>query len=295
MESVVVISADEIREAVAQLYSRINRELRPDVLGALERALAAEKDDVPRSVLQALIENEKASRTEGLPLCQDTGLAVAFVDVGRPVVVDGNLQRAIDEGVRRAVGESYLRASVVGDPLERRNTGDNTPAIVHLSQVDGDALTIDLMAKGGGAENMSRVWMLSPADGREGVADAVVETIRRGGANPCPPVIVGVGVGGNFEAAPLLAKRSLFRQVGSANPRPELAELETEILARVNDLGIGPQGFGGRTTALAVCVESAPCHIASLPLAVNVECHSHRHGRVVLRGTEHSLSSVPGG
>jgi len=285
MKDITIIQASAVTQAVRELYGRINSELRPDVLGALERALEIEDSPIACDILTALIENEQVSRQTRVPLCQDTGLAVAFVEMGNRVVLQGGtLQQAVDDGVRAAVRECYLRASTVADPLERRNVGDNTPAIVHLRQVEGDALTIDLMAKGGGAENMSRVWMLSPGHGRDGVVEAVVETVRLAGANPCPPVIVGVGLGGNFETAPRLAKHALFRELGSPNPDHDLDELEREILQAVNDLGIGPQGFGGRTTALAVLIESAPCHIASLPLAVNVECHSHRHGRAVLRG-----------
>jgi len=213
------------------------------------------------------------------------------VRLGRRVVLEGGtLQAAIDEGVRRAAAEQPLRASVVAEPLERRNTSDNTPAGVHVEQVEGEDLAIALMAKGGGAENMSCVCMLAPGQGREGVIEAVVETVRRAGANPCPPIIVGVGLGGNFERAALMAKRALLRDLREPNPRPSLAALEAELLERVNELGIGPQGFGGRATALAVLVEQAPCHIASLPVGINIECHSHRHGSVTLRGEQRTLA-----
>jgi fumarate hydratase subunit alpha len=285
MDEVLFIPAERISEAVSELYRRINVELRPDVLRALRRALKEEESELAREVLQALLENERTSRETGLPLCQDTGSAVAFVEIGRRLVITGGtLQEAIDEGLRRAVGEGPLRASTVASPLERDNVGDGTPAVVHLTQDGSDELTIHIMAKGGGAENMSRLYMLNPGDGREGVLEAVVETVERAGANPCPPVIVGVGLGGNFEQAALLAKRALLRDLEQRHPRPELAELEREALRRIDELGIGPQGFGGRTTALAVLVEQAPCHIASLPVAVNLECHSHRHGSVTLRG-----------
>lgn len=290
MESVSVIEAADITRAVSDLYRQINTHLRPDVLAAIKDAVDREESELARGILAALLENERISRAEGIPLCQDTGLAVAFVSIGRRVVLSGGtLQDAIDEGVRHAVAQQPLRASTA-DPLERRNPGDNTPAIVHLEQIEGDELTIHLMAKGGGAENMSRIHMLVPGEGREGVVRAVVETVREAGANPCPPVIIGVGLGGDFETAPLLAKRALCRDLGEPNPDPALAQLEAQILAQVNALGIGPQGFGGRTTALGVMVERAPCHIASLPVAVNPACHSHRHGSVTLQGRRRRLA-----
>jgi fumarate hydratase subunit alpha len=291
MEPVSVIRADTVAEAVADLYCRISTHLRPDVEAALQAALRRETSETAREVLRCLLENEHLSRTEGIPLCQDTGLAVVFAEMGNRVVLDGGtLQEAVDRGVRAAAGRLPLRASTVVDPLVRRNVGDNTPAIVHLEHVEGDALTIALLAKGGGAENTSRLAMLTPADGREGVLRTIVETVLAAGANACPPVVVGVGLGGNFERSALLAKRALLRDLSRPNPDVGLAGLEHEALAAVNELGIGPQGLGGRTTALAVLVEAAPCHIAGLPVAVNVECHSHRHGSVTLRGTP-----LPGG
>jgi fumarate hydratase subunit alpha len=291
MKTISVINSEQVSDAVCSLYRRINTELRPDVLELLRAAMGREDSELARDLLGVLLENEQAARTEGVPLCQDTGMAVAFVRLGAGAVIEGGtLQEAIDEGVRRAAAAQPLRASLLSDPLERRNTGDNTPALVHLEQVAGEGLEIALMAKGGGAENMSRVWMLAPGQGRQGVIEAVVETVRRAGANPCPPIIVGVGLGGNFERAALLAKRSLLRDLREPNPVPSLAALETELLERVNALGIGPQGFGGRTTALAVLVEQAPCHITSLPVGVNIECHSHRHGTVTLRGTRRTLA-----
>ncbi|MHC4592130.1 MAG: fumarate hydratase [Planctomycetota bacterium] len=293
MEYVSVITASEISEAVATLYRRISTELRSDVVEAIGAAIEREDSELARNVLEALLENEQISRSEGVPLCQDTGLPVAFVSIGASAVVEGaTVGQAVDEGVRAAVSAHPLRASMVGHPLARQNTGDNTPAVTHLQQAEGDGLTIHLLAKGGGAENMSRVHMLTPADGREGVLQAVVTTVREAGANACPPVIVGVGLGGDFERAPLLAKRALLRDLREPNPDAELAALELEALSRVNELGIGPQGLGGRTTALAVLIERAPCHIASLPVAVNVECHSHRHGNVTLRGKRRRLASM---
>lgn len=291
MEYVFIIRASAIADAVSDLYRRINTELREDVLQALNDALDREESSLAKEVLSVLIENERISRTEGVPLCQDTGLAVAFVSMGASVVVTGGtIQSAIDEGVRRAVREQPLRASTVALPLDRRNVGDNTPALTYLEQVPGDELTVRLLAKGGGAENTSRVYMLTPAEGREGVLRAIVETVSAAGANPCPPIIVGVGIGGDFEKCAWLAKRALLKDLRQQNPEPDLARLEEEALARVNALGIGPQGFGGRTTALAVLAERAPCHIASLPVAVNLECHSHRHGSVTLRGERRGLS-----
>ncbi|MFW6189282.1 MAG: fumarate hydratase [Planctomycetota bacterium] len=290
MGSLSVIRTEQIAEAVCRLYREINTHLRDDVREALEEAREREDSDLARDVLDTLLENERISRSEGLPLCQDTGLAVAFADVGRRALLTGCLQTAVDEGVGRAQRQQPLRASVVENPLRRENTGDNTPAIVHLRHVEGSALRLRLMAKGGGAENMSRVRMLAPGRGREGVVEEVVASVRDAGANACPPVIVGVGLGGNFEISALLAKRALLRDLREPNPDAELADLEAELLERLNALGIGPQGFGGRTTALGVLVESAPCHIASLPVAINIECHSHRHGEVTLLGKPRKMS-----
>ena len=290
MESVSVIAAGDISQSVARLYRRISTQLRPDVREALERALGAERSEMARDALQSLIENDRISRTDGVPLCQDTGLAVVFARMGRRVMIEGGtLQEAVDEGVRRAVGEQPLRSSTVADPLRRDNVGDNTPAIVHLEQVEGAELELHLLAKGGGAENMSRIYMLNPSEGREGVIEAVVNTVRQGGASACPPLVIGVGIGGDFERAPVLAKRAFLRDLRLRNPDRDLAELEAQILSRVNALGIGPQGFGGAATALAALVERAPCHIASLPVAVNLDCHSHRHGVVTLTGRSRPL------
>jgi len=290
MRTVSVIESSRISRAVCDLYGEINLNLREDVLDAIRRAAGEEQSAVARDVLQQLLENQQISRTERLPLCQDTGLAVAFVEMGQGVIIEGgNLAEAIASGVREAQSAYALRASVVRNPLERDNTGDNTPPVVHLEQVPGDNLTIHLMAKGGGAENMSRLFMLSPAAGREGVAASVVQTVREAGANACPPLLVGVGLGGDFERAPLLAKRALLRRVGQRNSSAPLAALEDEVLDRINELGIGPLGLGGRTTALAVMIEQCPCHIASLPLAVNLACHSHRHGTVTLHGERRAI------
>ncbi|KPK63056.1 MAG: fumarate hydratase [Planctomycetes bacterium SM23_32] len=293
MDYVSVIEASDVAEAVCDLYRRISTELRPDVVEALRSALEREDSEPAREVLRALLENAEISRADGVPLCQDTGLVVAFVKLGaRVVLAGGSLQEALDEGVRRAVGAQPLRASTVESPLGRRNTGGNTPAVVHVQPVEGDALTIHLLAKGGGAENVSRLHMLTPADGRAGVLKAIVLTVDRAGADACPPLVVGVGLGGNFEQSALLSKRALLRDLREPNPDAELATLEREALERVNGLGIGPQGFGGRPTALAVLIAQAPCHIASLPVAVNLECHSHRHGAVTLHGRPRRLGGA---
>jgi fumarate hydratase subunit alpha len=277
------IHVDEIVEAVRELCIKANYELGERELEALQKARQTEESPLGKDVLKQIIENARIAREEELPLCQDTGFAVFFVELGQEVLIEGGLlQEAIAEGVRRGYQDGYLRKSILGDPLERVNTGDNTPPVVHLELVAGDRLKITFDAKGGGSENMSRLKMLKPADGEQGVKDFVVETVKLAGANPCPPIIVGVGIGGTFEICALLAKKSLLRPLGSTNPKPRYAAMEAELLERINNLGIGPQGFGGRVTALAVHITAHPCHIASLPVAVNIECHSHRHKSVVL-------------
>jgi len=278
------ISCDDISETVARLCIEANYYLSDDVIAALRRAGADEISPLGRDVLDQILENAAVAPDEGLPLCQDTGLAVVFLAVGQEVhVVGGDLFQAVNEGVKRGYDEGYLRKSIVDQPFSaRRNTKDNTPAVIHCQIVPGDSLEITVVPKGGGSENMSALGMLKPADGRQGVLDFVVSTVELAGANPCPPTIVGVGVGGTGEKAMLLAKQSLLRPVGQPSPDPEVAELERDILEHVNRLGIGPQGLGGRTTALAVHVETHPCHIASLPVAVNMQCHSARHKRATL-------------
>jgi fumarate hydratase subunit alpha len=229
------------------------------------------------------VENADLAAREGLPICQDTGMVVVFIDWGQEVhLVGGNLQAAVDEGIRQGYRRGCLRASVVRDPLRRKNTGDNTPGILHFNLVPGERVRVVVVPKGFGSENMGRVAMLTPAQGAAGVVEFVVETVRRAGANPCPPVIVGVGLGGTMEKAALLAKEALLRPPGTPNREPHLAALEEEILGRVNDLGIGPQGFGGRYTALAVHVLAYPTHIAGLPVAVNISCHACRHAEEII-------------
>jgi len=275
------IAASEVMRAVRDLAISVNRNLPGDVLRAFRRAREAEESPVGRSVLDKLIENAEIARSEQMPICQDTGLAVLFVELGQELQVEGGLNAAIHEGVRQGYSKGYLRKSAA-DPISRKNTGDNTPAIIHYDLVPGDQIRIAFMAKGGGAENMSAVHMLKPAQGLDGIKKAVEETVSKAGANPCPPIIVGVGIGGTFELCALNAKKALLRPLGSLNLDPDLVVLEKELLEQVNNLGIGPAGFGGRTTALGVHVIKAPCHIASLPLAVNIQCHASRHGEVVI-------------
>lgn len=260
-----------------------NYYLGDDVVQALQQALKTEESPLGRSILAQLIENQQIARSEQIPICQDTGFAVLFVNLGQEVrITGGNLIDAINEGVRQGYIEGYLRKSIVRDPLNRVNTGDNTPAVVHLEMSPGDRLSITIAPKGGGSENMSEVRVLKPADGVEGVKQFVIDLVRRSGGNPCPPIIVGVGIGGTFEKCAELAKRALLRELGSQHPDPFYANLEKELLSEINKLGIGPQGLGGSTTALAVFIEPYPCHIASLPVAVNIQCHAARHKSAVI-------------
>jgi fumarate hydratase subunit alpha len=253
-----------------------------DLMAGFKRALDQEESDLGKELLTQLIQNADIARKERLPLCQDTGLAVFFVEIGDDVKIEGGLlSDALNEATREAYGEAYLRKSVC-HPFTRKNTGDNTPAIIHYDIVRGDKLHIAFSAKGGGSENMSRVTMLKPADGKKGIEDFVVQRVWEAQANPCPPIIVGVGIGGTFERAALLAKKALLQTVGKRNPDPELAEMEDSMLKRINDLGIGPGGLGGRITAIDVHIIMEPCHIASLPLAVNINCHSSRHAEIDL-------------
>lgn len=278
------IQVEQVAESVSRLFIQANTLLGDDLLATLNSCMKSETSPTGREIISQLIENAEIARETGIPLCQDTGVAVVFLDIGQEVhLVGGDLGAAVDEGVRRGCREGYLRPSMVSPPIgERANTGDNTPAIVHTRIVPGDRLRITIAPKGGGSENVSALRMLRPADGAEGVKRFVVETVSRAGPNPCPPVVVGVGVGGNFEACALLAKRALLRRLGEPSPDPDTAVLEGELLEEVNRLGTGPAGLGGTVTALAVHVETGPCHIASLPVAVNLNCHSHRHLEVVL-------------
>ena len=278
------IKASAITQAVAQLCQEANFVLGEDVLDAIKQALNTEESPLGREVLSQLIENAQIAQQERLPLCQDCGTAVVFLEIGQEThIIGGDLYAAVEEGVRQGYAQGYLRKSVVSQPFSARiNTKDNTPPVIHAEIVPGDRLKITVMPKGSGAENMSRLAMLKPSDGRQGIIDLVVRTVDEAGGNPCPPLIIGLGIGATGEKAMLLAKKALLRKVAEPNPDPEIAELEKEILSRVNDLGIGPLGFGGRTTALAVHAEVMPTHIASLPVAVNLQCHSARHKEAVL-------------
>lgn len=278
------IQVREITDAVARLCREANYCLGEDMVDALQKGLQEETSPQGKDVFRQLLENARLARDERMPLCQDTGTAVLFVDLGQGVqLVGGDFSQAVNEGVRRGYLQGYLRGSIVQDPLEGRiNTKDNTPAVIHLRLVPGEGIRLVLAPKGGGSENMSAVRMLTPAQGAGGLADFVVETVLRAGANPCPPVVVGVGLGGNFERVALLAKRALLRPLGKPHPQAFYADLERELLERINMSGIGPQGFGGRITALAVHLETAPCHIASMPAAVNMNCHAARHAEAVL-------------
>jgi len=276
------IDVSRISEVVARLCMEANYYLGEDMLAAIDRALAVEESPTGRGVLEQLKENAAIAARDRMPICQDTGLAVIFVEIGQEVVlVGGELEAAINDGVRRGYEEGFLRKSTC-HPFTRANCGDNTPAIIHYRLVPGDGLKVVVAPKGGGSENMSKVVMLKPADGIAGVKRQVVDWVRQAGGNPCPPTTVGVGIGGNFERSAILAKEALLREVGTPNPDPELQALEQELLAEINDLGLGPQGLGGTTTALAAQVEYFPCHIASLPVAVNLNCHAARHAKVVM-------------
>jgi len=277
------IPAERIVDEVARLCIEANYKLGEDVIRSFREAVEREESPVGRAILQHLIENAEIAAAGEYPYCQDTGFAVVFVELGEDVkIAGGSLNEAINEGVRRGYQEGYLRKSIVRDPLRRVNTGDNTPAVIWTDVVPGDKLRITVAPKGGGSENMSEVRMLKPADGVEGVKQFVIDRVGRSGGNPCPPIIVGVGIGGTFEKCAWLAKKALLRKVGERNPDPFYAELEEELLEEVNKLGIGPQGLGGRVTALDVHIEAHPCHIASLPVAVNIQCHAARHKSAVL-------------
>ncbi|MBT9139485.1 MAG: L(+)-tartrate dehydratase subunit alpha [Dehalococcoidia bacterium] len=272
-----------IEATVAELSMEANYNLGDDVYQAFKMAFSAETSPVGKRVLAQLIENAEIAREEQVPLCQDTGYAVIFVELGQDVrLVGGDLYVAINEGVRKGYVDGYLRKSIVSDPLRRLNTMDNTPAVIHLELVPGDRVKLTIAPKGGGSENMSAIKMLNPADSTKGVVDFVVEAISKAGSNPCPPVVIGIGIGGTFEKVAYLAKKALLREIGSVNADPFYAELEREILTKVNKLGIGPQGYGGRTTALAAFIETYPAHIASLPAAVNLNCHAARHKERVI-------------
>jgi len=277
------ISLDKVKDTVRVLYIDACYRLNDEMLKAFKEAENSEASPQGKEILQQLSQNAEVAERDWIPICQDTGLAVVFVELGEEVRFDrAGLNEAINEGVKAAWKDGLLRASVAKDPLRRGNTGDNTPAFVHVELVLGDKMKITIGAKGTGSENMSRMKILSPSAGVEGARDFVLETIKLGGSNPCPPLVVGVGIGGNFENAPLLAKRALFRPLHEPNKDPYIAKLEQEWLRDVNKLGIGPQGLGGSTTALAVHIEVMPCHIGAMPVAVNLDCHAHRYKEAIL-------------
>ena len=277
------IHVSAITDAVKKLCMEANYDLEPDMLRAFDKALETERSPAGRQVLEILKENAQMARTQKIPYCQDTGFVVCFVELGQDVHVTGGLLAdAINTGVSQGYKEGYLRASIVRSPFDRVNTGDNTPAVIHADVVPGATLKLMVMAKGGGCENRSKYKMLTPADGPEGVKDFILEVIKTAGPDACPPLIAGVGVGGTFEKAAILSKKALFREIGSPNPDPAVDAIEKEILDRANRLGIGPQGYGGDTTAFAVHILTYPCHITSLPVAVTIECHAHRHKEVTL-------------
>ena len=278
-----IIGARQIADTIAQLCMDANYHLGADMLAAFDRAVQTERSPAGREALTMLKENARIARTERLPYCQDTGFVICFADIGQDLHITGGLlEDAINEGVRRGYTQGYLRASIVEGPFRRKNTGDNTPAVVHTQLVPGDRLSLRLMAKGGGCENRSQFKMCTPAEGLEGAKAFILDCIRNAGPDACPPLIAGVGIGGTFEKAALLSKRALFRDIGTPNPDAELTALEHEILNEANTLGIGPQGYGGDTTAFAIHINTYPCHIASLPVAVTIECHAHRHQSAVL-------------
>jgi fumarate hydratase subunit alpha len=276
------VAVDNITKLVRDLFIDANCNLGEDVVMALQQALGSEESAIGKEVLTELIENARIAKTENMPICQDTGLPVVFIELGQEVhLAGGDLSKAINAGIRQGAQEGYLRPSVC-HCLTRHNTGDNTPVVIHLEIVPGDRVRIIVLPKGGGSENMSGVRMLTPSAGLEGVKEFVIQQVKDAGANPCPPIIVGVGIGGSFDQAAIIAKKALLRPIGSTNTDPEIAAIEVDLLGRINDLGIGPSGYGGRTTALAVHVAMIPCHIASLPVAINIQCHAHRHKEGVI-------------
>jgi len=276
------IDVKEIISAVKKMCMDANYYLGNDVLNAIKKFEATEESPLGKEILNQIIKNAGIAKDKKMPLCQDTGYTAVFAEVGQEVHFNGDFNEAINEGVRQGYGDGFLRKSVVEDPLRRKNTGDNTPAIISTKLIPGDKVKITILPKGGGSENMSRIKMLKPGDGEDGVKDFVVETVKIAGGNPCPPLIIGVGIGGLFDKVAHMAKHALLREIGSKHPDPYYAAMEEELLTRINNTGVGPQGLGGRTTALAVHIEVHPCHIASLPVAVNTQCHSARHQEIVI-------------
>jgi len=276
------IAAEEITSTIRRLCIEANTILGDEVVEALKKGLEQEESKSGKDIFHQLLDNAKIAEQEGIPLCQDTGMVVVFIEMGQDIhIVHGELNQSINEGVRQGYRDGYLRASTL-DPLVRKNFGDNTPAIIHVEIVPGDKLKLTVVPKGFGGENMSRVALLTPASGMEGIKEFVLQTVEKAGANPCPPVIVGVGIGGTVEKAAFIAKKSLLRPIGQRHPDQQIAILEQELLDKINRLGIGPQGLGGNVTALDVHIETYPTHIAGLPIAVNIQCNCHRHKEAVL-------------
>ncbi len=278
------IESKIIEDAVAEKLVKINIDLDSSMCASLQKSLENEQSPLGRELLNQLLENSKVAREERVPICQDTGIVVVFAKIGDRIRLKGKtLEEAINAGVSRGYTEGYLRKSMVADPIfQRKNTGDNTPAVIHTEIIPGEKLIIEVAAKGGGSENMSRLKMLKPADGPQGIVDFVCEVVEKAGPNPCPPLVIGVGVGGTMEKAALLSKKALFLPPDAQNPEPQMAAFEQEIMEAVNNLGVGPLGMGGRITALGVNLLTYPCHIASLPVAVNLNCHASRHGYIEL-------------
>lgn len=271
------IKLADVTAKIKEMFIDACENIPANVLDALKSAAAEEQSPLGREVIEKIVENDFLAKNMHLPICQDTGVAVVMLTIGSEVVLEGDIYEAVNEGVRQAYTEGYLRKSVVRHPLDRVNTKDNTPAVVHVKLVPGDTFRIDVAPKGGGSENMSVVKMLIPADGVEGIKKLVLDTVFNAGGKPCPPVIVGIGIGGNFEKCAMMAKEALFREIDDKSPDPIARKLEEELLEEINNLGVGPMGFGGTKTCLAVKVNTYPCHIASLPVAVNIQCHAARH------------------
>lgn len=277
-----IIDCNEITDAVKKMCIDANCYINDDIEEALQKSLESEKSEVGKNILKDLLKNAQIARFKEVPICQDTGMAVFFVEIGEDVYITGNITRAINEGVRLGYTDGYLRKSVVNDPLNRVNTNDNTPAIIYYDYVDGDKIKITFAPKGFGSENKSALKMLNPADGVDGVIDFVTETVKKAGANPCPPMVIGVGIGGTMDKAAQLSKKALTRNINKRNENPFYADLEKTLLDKINKLGIGPQGLGGTTTALGVNIEFYPTHIAGLPVSVNINCHATRHAVAIL-------------
>jgi fumarate hydratase subunit alpha len=277
------IKVSQITESIRKLCIDANYYLGSDVKNRLIKSHEEEDWDIAKGILNKILVNADIAKNEDMPMCQDTGVACVFIDIGQEVqVVGGALEDAINEGVRQGYKDGYLRKSVVKDPLDRVNTNDNTPAMIYYNIVPGDKLKITVAPKGFGSENMSQIKMLKPSDGLQGVKDFIIKVVKEAGPNPCPPIIVGVGIGGTFDKAATIAKKALIRSIDVRNENPFYAELEEELVTMINELGIGPQGFGGKTTALAINIETYPTHIAGLPVAVNINCHATRHAEIEL-------------